>query len=686
MTNWVNYGGTVNNANLAMMTALGTCPAGGNLLASIPFITINEVTTVSAVTALQQFMAAPATVNTGAPSIGAPTTAYATGTSAGSVQSAVVGMNNAFVTAAVLADPATGASPNTNYAYATPESAKINTIADILAFCINSDPKQTTNCSQLMSAATPSTAGFTAADTIQAAWYMAQNPTNNLTNLYNFVSAAGSPFQPTYLAPAALNTTSTGPATNAFNDTTIAINYAPTVASTPAVGAPYGVAIDAFGNAWIANQGGIGGAAASAAELGVDGSALITPATTYTASATNGSTGQFTATPSSNVRTFATPRSVAIDLNNRAWIANYGDSATVGTGITTGSVGVFTGSTGSGVAGTNGGSGSTGFYVGASPAGVAVDGSNNVFVLNGASQGTSVLDGASLSSLVSSPGTSADGTYTYSTSTVATAPDRIPGGGTDLLAIDTNSNVTGGIVWASDSNACKITGQFNAATYFGTVNQFGWFIIVMYNKTYVGQTITALTANITGIAVDRNNGVWLSDIYTSNLGFDGLTYITAPTASTGIVGGSYALVNGVAPTTTTGATPGTTLTKAGGIAVDGNNNAWIANQTARSVVEATFTGTGIALDTPGQGNAVGSIGAAYGLGFVHNTTGSIGIAVDPSGNVWVANTTTGSNTYTNQAGGTTNIGNSVTVIVGAAGPVVTPLSLAIKSAKLGAKP
>jgi hypothetical protein len=697
--------GTVNNTGLAMMTALGTCPAGSNLLATLPFITINEVTTVAAVTALQQFMAAPATANHNAPNIGAPTTAYATGTTLGSVQSAVIGMNNAFITAKVLADPALGSSPNAAYAYATPESAKINTIADMLAGCVNSNGIDGT-CSTLFSAATPATR-TTAADTIQAAWYIAQNPINNITNLYNLVGSTP-PFLPTYLAPGTLNSTSTGPATNAFNDTTIAVNYAPTVASVPAIGDAYGIAIDAYGNAWIANQGGINGNAASAEELGVDGSALITPATTYTASATNGSTGQFTAAPTSNTRTFSGPRAVAIDLNNRAWITNYGDAYAATSSATTGSVGVFTGSTTSGTGGANGGIGSTGFYVGASPAGIAVDGINNVFVVNGASQSSSVIDGASLASLVSSPGTAADGTYTYSTSTTAGAPYRIPGGGTDLVAIDTNPNVTGGIVWVGDSNACKIQGQYNTSTYFGTLSQFSDSTVAPLpasdavsaasgatvgagstsncgsSSTYVGQTFSALAANVTGIAIDRNNGLWISDLYTSSSGFDGLTYLAAPTSATGNVASSTYLVNGVAPTQTNGGTPGTTLTKPGGVAVDGNNNVWVANQTARSVVEATLSGSTITLDTPGLGSAYGTTGAAYGIGFVHNTSGSIGIAVDPSGNVWVANSS--ASTYTNQTGGTTAIGNSVTVVVGAAGPVITPLSLAIKSTKLGTKP
>jgi hypothetical protein len=701
-----------NNNDIALMAALGTCPAGGSFLTTTSYIAINEVTTVSAVWGLQQFMAAPATGNTGKPNIGAPNTAYASGTTLGSIQSGLIGLNNAFTTAKVMADTTNGNTPNTNYAYATPESAKINTIADILAYCVNSNPATSTNCSNMLAAATPS-GKFAAADTIQAAWYMAQNPINNLSTLYSYVSSTA-PFQPTYLAPGTLNTGNTAPATNAFNDTTIAINYAPTVSSTAAVSAPYNVAIDAFGNAWISNAGGIGGLAASAEELGADGSALIAPATTYTASATNGSTGQFTIAPTSNTRTFSAPKGVAIDLANRAWIANESDAYAATATQTTGSVAVFTGSTTTGTGGGHGGIGSTGFYVGDLPFGIAVDGTNNVFVINSASAGTSVLDGSSLASLVSAPGSASDGTYTYSTSSATAAPNRTQGGGSEFVAIDANANATGGIVWVNDSNACKVQGQFNAAsgTYFGEVNQFagstlaplsGSDAVTSYSNatvgagsttncnstgTYVGQVYSAPSANIFNLAIDRNNGVWLSDVYTSSSGFDGLTYLAAPTASTGISPASYYLVNGTLPTQTTGSAVGTTLDKTGAVAVDGNNNVWIGSQSGKSVAEATLSGTAITLLTPGQGSVYGSTGAANGIGFVHNTSAATGLAIDASGNVWIANNDTKTaDAYTNAAGSTTAyIGNSVTVVVGAAGPVITPQALAIKANKIATKP
>ena len=95
-----------------------------------------------------------------------------------------------------------------------------------------------------------------------------------------------------------------------------------------------------------------------------------------------------------------------------------------------------------------------------------------------------------------------------------------------------------------------------------------------------------------------------------------------------------------------------------GLAVDGLDNVWVANFGANTSV-TELNNSGVAL-SPAKGFTGGGMAGPY-----H-------IAVDGSGNVWVSNNTTGS--------------NSVTEIVGAAAPVVTPLALAVKNNVLGTRP
>ncbi len=697
-------GGTVNNTNLALMAALGPCPANGNLSSSVPFIDIDEVTTVAGVWALQQFMAAPSSGNALAPVIGAPGTSYSNNLSSPtSVQSAVIGLQNAFTTAKVLADVSTGLSPNTNYVYATPESAKINTFADILAYCVNSDPSSTSNCGNLFAAATPD--GFPAAkDTIQAAWYMAQNPSANYANLYAFVGGVGAPFQPTVGAPT----------TSAPGDFTIAISYAPTYSNggnaTFGIASPFGVAIDAYGNAWFSNDGGVANSAfASGVELGADGSVIAQPLANYNVchTATCGAHALFTTTPSLAAHSFTAPRGIAIDLLNNAWITDSSDSIAIAAVPSGGVVAVLNGSTSTGLAGSGGGSGATGYYTNYEPVGIAIDGSDHVFISSGTTSAVSaatLLGARSVAKLSASGGTG----FVFSNQTTAAAPNSTPGGQA-LLAIDTNSSVgAGGMVWALNFDACKVQGNYQPTTTpWGTVNEFmdvdlssptGSEAVSSYanpslgagsstncgtSGITVGQILTAGMANPFGIAIDHHNGAFISDTFTSSVGFDGVTYITAPTGSSGIAPSSFSFVDGSAGSSSVAPTAGTTLQKAGGVAVDGNGRAWIVNQSTNSIVEVSYSAGTFTFFTPGAGGAGG-------VGFIHPISGTgtandVGVAIDPSGNVWVSSTNTAA-TYTNQLGTTTKTANSATVIVGAAAPVVTPLSLAIANNALGAKP
>ena len=172
------------NPNIVLMAAIGDCTATSTLSSSL-FININEVTTIASVIALQPFIAAPTGI-VGAPVlIGAPA---ANGND----------LRTAFETASTLASIATGAAVSpTNSG-----NQLLNTLADILAHCVNSNPGGDSFCSTLFVYATPPS-DTAAADTVQAAWYIAQNPTSRVSELFGLVNPSP-PFVALSSAPTSL--------------------------------------------------------------------------------------------------------------------------------------------------------------------------------------------------------------------------------------------------------------------------------------------------------------------------------------------------------------------------------------------------------------------------------------------------------------------------------------------------
>ena len=183
----VSTGGSPGNGNpanpdIVLMAAISGCTATSTLSSSL-FISINEVTTAAAALALQPFIAPPTGIAGGAVIIGAPA-------------ANPNDLRAAFQTASNLVSISTGAVVN-------PTGSKgrlINTLADILASCVNSNPAASNNCSNLFADATPPT-NASAADTTQAAWYIAQNPTHNVPALFGLVPPSP-PFVSLSSAPA----------------------------------------------------------------------------------------------------------------------------------------------------------------------------------------------------------------------------------------------------------------------------------------------------------------------------------------------------------------------------------------------------------------------------------------------------------------------------------------------------
>jgi len=167
--------GTV-NTGLSMMSLLGTC---GSLNANTT-VSINELTTVAAVFALKPFML-------DGTHIGANLTVNPTALSA------------AFTSATSIVSPFNGQLVPAIPGGVVPPIALYNTLADILAACINSDGTidqfQLKPCSKLFRY-TYDAQGINSTDTLIAMLRMVQFPSNNVQILFGLVGSTG-PFQPT---------------------------------------------------------------------------------------------------------------------------------------------------------------------------------------------------------------------------------------------------------------------------------------------------------------------------------------------------------------------------------------------------------------------------------------------------------------------------------------------------------
>lgn len=325
--------GTDNSA-LALMAGLGTC---SSLVSTYPYIVIDEVTTVASVWALRPFMA-------DATHIGASATNTA-------------GLSNAFAQVPNIVDIATGqALTKTPAGNGTVPQSKIDTLADILAPCVNSTSGASTACGSLFSAATPS-GKVQPADTIAAALYIAQNPGHKVSALFG-MSMASAPFQPQL--------------GSAPNDWMLSI-----MVSGGGLNGPGSLGVDGSGNLWVANYFGV------VSEFSPAGAPLS--ATGYSSGGLNESFG------------------MAIDTANNIWIAN--EQSTGGVNSDLGTITVLS-SSGQPL------SGSSGYYAGGIyfPISVTADPNGNMWIVDYGNSRVTLLNslGASLSGATGWGGTSLD--------------------------------------------------------------------------------------------------------------------------------------------------------------------------------------------------------------------------------------------------------------------------------------
>jgi len=214
------------NAAAVMVALVGSCPTADNFAGTVPYIVINEVSTVAAAYSLAAFAADYA-------DIGASSTAAGT-----------TGLANAFATATNLVNLGSGqayvTTPGAHGSNGTVPQQKIYALANSVAACVNSGGSGT--CTTLFNAT--SVNGVAPTNVFNAVLNLAQHPAVLTT------ATSTSPVNTGIYTLAPPNQTFTPSLTTAPTDWTISILYKAVNTSYPAR-----PAIDLSGDLWIPNAG-----------------------------------------------------------------------------------------------------------------------------------------------------------------------------------------------------------------------------------------------------------------------------------------------------------------------------------------------------------------------------------------------------------------------------------------------
>jgi hypothetical protein len=442
-------GGVANPA--AGLLAAGNCPSGGSFPSGL-YIVMNEVSTIATAYAMAGFATDALHIS----SSGTPL--------------ALTGIFNADANASNLENISTGAALTTTPAgNGTVPQATINTLANILASCINSSGPSSNACTTLFGDAKSGGAtGTMPSDTATAAINIAHNPVANITPLY-LLSIPTPPFAP------ALTVQPT--------DFTISLRF-----TAGGLAGVQGIAIDAAGDAWIANQssplnngvyyvtelsssgsalsGTSGYTTASLSEpygiaIGLLGNAYVTNFTgnSVTKLSTTGSnlsgTGGFTGTLNE-------PNGVALDAAGNAWVTSYDELLTKFSSSGSELSPSFEGYNGGGIL---------------EPASVAIDGSGEVWVANDEILGLNPTPAIAV----------------FSSTGVALTGNGITGGGLDhplSIALDSSGNA-----WVADyySGVIEINNLGNIVSGTSGITGGGF-------------------AGSDGVAIDGAGNVWVSNL------------------------------------------------------------------------------------------------------------------------------------------------------------------------------
>jgi streptogramin lyase len=447
--------GSGENSAIGLLAALGACPANGTLSPSL-YVVINEVSTIAAAYSIAGYATDALHVS-----------------SSGSTL-AQTGIANAFATVTNLetlnAGVALATTPAVNGGNGTVPQSEIDTLANILAACINSAGPASTACAALFSNA--KNGSNTPTDTATAAIDIAHNPGANIATLYGLQTGSAA-FQPMLAA--------------APNDFTVAVSY-----NGGGLVDPIDIAIDSSGNVWVTNYDG-----KSISEFGPTGAALSPANTGFTGGG------------------LSLPTGIAIDTAGNAWAANVNGNSNFGISEFSSSGAAISGSTGD-IAG--------GVY---EPYFIAFDASGNIWVTN-ANANNSISELNSSGAAIAGSGSpftggglnepqyiaidvsgniwTANNGYNSisefnSSGSPASGALGYAGGGVNLpqgIAIDADGNV-----WTANFSGSSIS-EFIPSGSAGSWNP---------NSPFTG---CGLTYPI-GIAIDGSNHIWVTNGSTSGV-------------------------------------------------------------------------------------------------------------------------------------------------------------------------
>jgi hypothetical protein len=502
-------GNTNNNSALVMMTALGTC----SNLSGASNIDIDEVTTAAAAWALAPF-------TTSVTSIGASSTNS-------------LGIENAFLDAALLANPTTGVAATlaTNL---TVETGKLNALADALASCVNAN--DTTACSPLFAAALPS-GGATPADTFTAALNIVKNPGQNVAAVYAVI-----PSSPPYATTL----------TQAPNDWTMSLTVTGGGLSDPTA-----LGVDSLNNVWVANENG------PLSAFGPQGAPLS--ATGFGAGDLDQSDG------------------LAIDTSGNIWVTSYNATYNM-PGAVTEFYGANSTSSPIGTVVLSGGN--PGFVDDISfPYAVAADTNGNIFVANSANSSATVLTSAGTVYTTPPPNNTFSGYLGMSLglnafpNAIAVDADHgfwLPDNDHSVSHISADGDLESNTVCceASLGVATDAMGNVWIANYLGaSFSEVGSDGTLRINSSAVGGLNFPKL-----VAVDAGQNVWFAN------------YVIDGGSITGIAGNGGTITAGTALSPTTGVYGvggfglDVPLDEPWGIAPDRSGNVWVSNERGDNLV------------------------------------------------------------------------------------------------------